>query len=336
MASPIPRAIRKIEAAVRALTDRERLLIGRWYHEEYGGAVVSPPPSQLSEAALTQRVEAGRHRSGLARRNGHGLFAPAESSSGPPAEHPAESSSGIVQRTTSGPAEQPVKAIAGEAVSSPSSGLWKYWIKDENRTEIRLLIQALSSVTTREAVSAKVFHAAVEHALVNYGWTVRREWPITRSDGQTGRIDLLVVKPFMIALELDWRTPRGGSILKLIAGQDDWLTVVLLREAFDEAPQLNGLDAIFALQHRPEKARRVLTDEAYGESLRGNPAYRYLDLDVEVGKMDAWLLANPGRQKTRRFMVNWLNRAADRQRPVEIKGKPLISDAMRASLEPRR
>lgn len=40
--------------------------------------------------------------------------------------------------------------------------------------------------------------------------------------------------------------------------------------------------------------------------------YKGIDVDAEIGKMDAWLEANPRRAKKnlKRFAVNWLNRTA--------------------------
>lgn len=52
-----------------------------------------------------------------------------------------------------------------------------------------------------------------------------------------------------------------------------------------------------------------LSDQDFILSLKTNPAYKHLDIDRELGKMDAWLSAHPGRQKTRRFIVGWLNKA---------------------------
>jgi len=60
-----------------------------------------------------------------------------------------------------------------------------------------------------------------------------------------------------------------------------------------------------------------LTDEQFIEAFKTNPAYRHFDVGVELGKMDSWLLAHPGRQKTRRFVVNWLNKI---DKPMEVKG----------------
>lgn len=44
------------------------------------------------------------------------------------------------------------------------------------------------------------------------------------------------------------------------------------------------------------------------DSLKSNPAYKHIHLEAELGKMDAWLSSRPGRKKTRRFVVNWLNK----------------------------
>lgn len=53
---------------------------------------------------------------------------------------------------------------------------------------------------------------------------------------------------------------------------------------------------------------RKLSDEEFIDTVKSNVAYQHIDFDVEFGKMDAWLLLRPGRQKTRRFIVNWLNK----------------------------
>lgn len=45
-------------------------------------------------------------------------------------------------------------------------------------------------------------------------------------------------------------------------------------------------------------------------SLKSNPAYQHIDLDIELAKMDAWLLLpkNKKRKKTPSFILNWLNK----------------------------
>lgn len=55
----------------------------------------------------------------------------------------------------------------------------------------------------------------------------------------------------------------------------------------------------------------VLTDDAFLAKLKESEAYKGIDIDRELGKLDAWLLTPRGRgkQRTRQRIVNWLNRA---------------------------
>jgi hypothetical protein len=62
-------------------------------------------------------------------------------------------------------------------------------------------------------------------------------------------------------------------------------------------------------------ATHRLSDEEFLIKLRTSPAYKHCDLDQELAKMDTWILANPGRQKTRKFIVKWLNKI---ERPMPI------------------
>ena len=54
-----------------------------------------------------------------------------------------------------------------------------------------------------------------------------------------------------------------------------------------------------------------LADEEFIAELKRNPAYRGLDIDREIGKIQAWLLTPKGKGKhlTQRRLVNWLNSA---------------------------
>lgn len=44
------------------------------------------------------------------------------------------------------------------------------------------------------------------------------------------------------------------------------------------------------------------------KAIKENPAYKHVDIDAELSKMDAWLLTKPGRKKTKQFVLGWLNR----------------------------
>jgi uncharacterized protein YdaU (DUF1376 family) len=47
-----------------------------------------------------------------------------------------------------------------------------------------------------------------------------------------------------------------------------------------------------------------------------------IEVDTELRKMDAWLSTRPGKQKTRRFIVNWLNRVETPVRGVNGSKSP--------------
>lgn len=51
-----------------------------------------------------------------------------------------------------------------------------------------------------------------------------------------------------------------------------------------------------------------INPELFIEQLKANPIYSHINIDRELGKMDVWILANPGRVKSRRFVLNWLNK----------------------------
>lgn len=62
--------------------------------------------------------------------------------------------------------------------------------------------------------------------------------------------------------------------------------------------------------------------------LKTNPTYSHINIDHELGKMDAWLALHPGRKKTPRFVLNWLNKI---EKPLGVTNvpKPERGDAWR-------
>jgi len=53
-----------------------------------------------------------------------------------------------------------------------------------------------------------------------------------------------------------------------------------------------------------------LSDEEWIAQIKSNPAYSHIIIDTELQKMTAWLSTprGRGRQRTRQFIVNWLNK----------------------------
>jgi hypothetical protein len=69
---------------------------------------------------------------------------------------------------------------------------------------------------------------------------------------------------------------------------------------------------------RTAKNRSI--DQAWLESLRVDAAFTGLDVDRELAKMQRWCIQNH-RQPTRRFFINWLNRA---DRPLPLNRSSLV------------
>jgi hypothetical protein len=58
---------------------------------------------------------------------------------------------------------------------------------------------------------------------------------------------------------------------------------------------------------KPNHNKSVVSQEDFIKELK--KTYTHLDIERELAKIDGWLLANPYRKKTKRFIINWLNRA---------------------------
>ncbi len=88
---------------------------------------------------------------------------------------------------------------------------------------------------------------------------------------------------------------------------------------------------------RSDKPKRAiaLADNEFIQALKENPAYEGIDIDREIGKVDAWLLTPRGRgkQKTRQRIVNWLNRA---EKPMVSFDKPPTDETDRLIWEMKK
>lgn len=81
------------------------------------------------------------------------------------------------------------------------------------------------------------------------------------------------------------------------------------------------------------KAAKKMTDDEWLKALPTDPAYKHIDLPHELAKMDSWLSINTHRQKTRRFIVNWLNKIP---KPVEVTTNGHVSGRGWSLTEERR
>jgi len=73
-----------------------------------------------------------------------------------------------------------------------------------------------------------------------------------------------------------------------------------------------------AIQKKYIKKRNILSDDEFLTSLKEK--FTWVDFEREMAKIDAWFLANPGRQKTRRFIVKWISKV---EKPMGIISKPI-------------
>ena len=64
----------------------------------------------------------------------------------------------------------------------------------------------------------------------------------------------------------------------------------------------------------PKKS--FLLDEEFWTEMKRH--YPNVDVDAESRKMDAWLLARPGRKKTRMFVIGWLNKVEPALAPAKV------------------
>jgi hypothetical protein len=62
------------------------------------------------------------------------------------------------------------------------------------------------------------------------------------------------------------------------------------------------------IREEKNKRRDRVTPQEFILSLKTNPAYKHVNIDNELLKMDTWLATHPGRKKTPRFILNWINK----------------------------
>lgn len=72
-------------------------------------------------------------------------------------------------------------------------------------------------------------------------------------------------------------------------------------------PEINTSSSS-STSNKKRASKSQISPELFIEQLKANPIYSHINIDRELGKMDAWILANPGRVKNKRFVLGWLNK----------------------------
>lgn len=82
-----------------------------------------------------------------------------------------------------------------------------------------------------QAKHAADYHDKITEMLAMLGWVVKREYPVVLPNETGGRVDIVADHRlgFRIALELDNRSPRGKSIIKLGTFPEEVQCAVILR-----------------------------------------------------------------------------------------------------------
>lgn len=122
--------------------------------------------------------------------------------------------------------------------------------------------------------------------------------------------------------------PEQGSVhdpLLSFPTPTPFLTVPKKKEEAPDARSLSSRAQCASHQPGEQKEKTAAPpqdDEGFYAALKSNSAYAHVDFPSELAKMDAWLLVNPRRKKSRKFVVNWLNRI---ERPLPKARAPTSS-----------
>lgn len=151
------------------------------------------------------------------------------------------------------------------------------------------LTAALQEVLDRipNTTSATAFQQAIAAELRGKGWELRMEEPtVDGKNGRTGRLDILVTQPALIAIEVDRRTPRQNSIAKLRS--INGYRFVVLREGLPNGP-IEGIDAVLAPSgNRPcANGQRAFTGGRWWLTHEGIEQKGH-ELGLEAGKGESW------------------------------------------------
>ncbi len=135
----------------------------------------------------------------------------------------------------------------------------------------------------------------------------------------------------MICLELESKKPLPNIdeywVKKFdIKKRPMSLTLQMLHNFIDIDTQDTELPYTEKSKNKKENKSKIgcnaqLSDFDFINELKTKEVYKGIDIDRELGKMDTYLMTRPGRQKTRRFIVAWLNRI-DKPLIAVVKPKP--------------
>lgn len=171
-----------------------------------------------------------------------------------------------------------------------------------------------------------IFFCLIEILRESKGYKIKPDWEALAYDLRTDAQAVVDVASNYGLFMFDGDFMYSESLLKRMKELDE------KRERKSQAGRIGGLASAnkrSTTVQRPSSIKvnesKVLkrytpthqTTEEFINSLKTNSAYTHINLGAELAKMDAWLLTRPGRKKTKRFVLNWLNKIEPPLEPVK-------------------
>ena len=165
------------------------------------------------------------------------------------------------------------------------------------------------------------------------------EW-VALNDAQRGQL----ISIWLLAADKNGEVPNDPKIIKKLCHMDKepdlnfFIDQGFIEHDANVTSERRQPDANVTHQTRLDKTRldkKRLPDgnhdaKDFLKSLKENNAYKHINIDSELGKMDAWLSAHPGRQKNKKFVVNWLNKI---EPPLPKSVPPRVEDVRPAIMD---
>ena len=182
-----------------------------------------------------------------------------------------------------------------------------------------VFVRALISIGLLDIIDGKAFvHGWTEHArhLIVYRNRAKRaaavKWEAHQNKSASCNASSMLQADSLVEKSISYASSIASSNAK------DALSIVPIQYNTIHS-NTKKEEVARVVSKKPTKP--ILADTEWLEELQKNPAYAHIDFIVQNGKMDAWLSLpqNKNRIKSRKFILNWLNRI---EKPVQQNVEP--------------
>lgn len=122
-------------------------------------------------------------------------------------------------------------------------------------------------------------------------------------------------KPAILAIRAELKEYSLETIIKESFGND----YLIINQSYRDRKGIG--------KGKGKKRGIVKGDDGFLESLK--KTYAWVDTETELKKIDGWILAHPGRKKTRRFIINWFNKVEKPFPPQKPAGPQVNPDYLK-------